>query len=239
MIAGRVRIALPARAPHCALMLAARITLPHFGASSVMTFLKSAGEPPFAVVPDSAKRSFILGSANTNVRGGPLWTHRRTAPLSCPHSCRRESGHGWPAIELIRPGALRHACSSPQRIRRSEAQSSQKLPFFPEAVHPQLSDDDTGEPLSGTRSLRQLVVEKTSMVAAHQACLAQPPDLPDAHRLGHGRSGRCQPPPTRIPACSANTIIVDGISDSAPAAELHLGRRTARTFPLLPPPQKN
>jgi hypothetical protein len=95
------------------------------------------------------------------------------------------------------------------------------------------------EPLSGTRSLRQLVVEKTSMVAAHQACLAQPPDLPDAHRLGHGRSGRCQPPPTRIPACSANTIIVDGISDSAPAAELHLGRRTARTFPLLPPPQKN
>jgi hypothetical protein len=30
-----------------------------------------------------------------------------------------------------------------------------------------------------------------------------------------------------------------GISESLPAAEPRLGRRTALTFPLLPPPQKN
>jgi G3E family GTPase len=30
-----------------------------------------------------------------------------------------------------------------------------------------------------------------------------------------------------------------GISEPLPAAEPRLGRRTALTFPLLPPPQKN
>ena len=34
---------------HCTLMLAARITLPHFSVSSAMRFLKSAGEPEIAV----------------------------------------------------------------------------------------------------------------------------------------------------------------------------------------------
>jgi hypothetical protein len=35
--------------PHRALILAARITLPHFAVSSAMSFLKSAGEPTIAV----------------------------------------------------------------------------------------------------------------------------------------------------------------------------------------------
>ena len=30
-----------------------------------------------------------------------------------------------------------------------------------------------------------------------------------------------------------------GVSEPLPAAETRLGRRTALTFPLLPPPQKN
>jgi hypothetical protein len=46
--------------PHSALMLRAQITLPHFAVSSVVSFLKSAGEPAIAAVANSAKRSFIL-----------------------------------------------------------------------------------------------------------------------------------------------------------------------------------
>src|SRR5215470_16148788 len=45
------------------LMLAARITLPHFSASSLMSLPKSAGEPASAAAPKSASRAFILGSA--------------------------------------------------------------------------------------------------------------------------------------------------------------------------------
>jgi hypothetical protein len=45
------------------LMLAARITLPHFSASSLMRLPKSAGEPASAAAPKSASRAFILGSA--------------------------------------------------------------------------------------------------------------------------------------------------------------------------------
>jgi hypothetical protein len=49
--------------PHCALMLAARMTLPHFSVSSAISLPKAAGEPGSAVVPKSARRAFILGSA--------------------------------------------------------------------------------------------------------------------------------------------------------------------------------
>src|SRR5262245_3132667 len=45
------------------LMLAARITLPHFSASSLMSLPKSAGEPARAAAPKSASPAFILGSA--------------------------------------------------------------------------------------------------------------------------------------------------------------------------------
>src|SRR5262245_15924574 len=50
-------------ADHSALMLAARITLPHFSVSSAMSLPKSAGEPDNAVPPTSASRAFILGAA--------------------------------------------------------------------------------------------------------------------------------------------------------------------------------
>src|SRR5262249_31755011 len=49
--------------PYSGLMLAARTTLPHFSASSVMSLPKSAGEPASAASPKSASRAFILGSA--------------------------------------------------------------------------------------------------------------------------------------------------------------------------------
>src|SRR5262245_34768711 len=48
--------------PHSALMLAARITLPHFSVSSAMCLPKSAGEPGSTVPPRSARRAFSLGS---------------------------------------------------------------------------------------------------------------------------------------------------------------------------------
>src|SRR5262249_19010693 len=57
------RAAAQALAPHSALMLATRITLPHFSVSSAMSFPKSAGEPPSRVPPRSASRALILGSA--------------------------------------------------------------------------------------------------------------------------------------------------------------------------------
>src|SRR6476659_9565969 len=52
---------LPARG-HCGLMLAARITLPHFSVSSAMSFPKSAGEPLSTAPPKTASRAMILGS---------------------------------------------------------------------------------------------------------------------------------------------------------------------------------
>src|SRR5262249_28336557 len=52
------------RADHSALILAARITLPHFSVSSAISLPKSAGEPASTVPPSSASRAFILGSAS-------------------------------------------------------------------------------------------------------------------------------------------------------------------------------
>src|SRR5262249_51942901 len=48
---------------HCSLMLAARITLPHFSVSSAMSLAQSVDEPGSTVPPKSAKRACILGSA--------------------------------------------------------------------------------------------------------------------------------------------------------------------------------
>src|SRR5262249_1315175 len=50
--------------PHqSALMLRARMTLPHFSTSSAMSLLKSDGEPTNAVPPSSESRALILGIA--------------------------------------------------------------------------------------------------------------------------------------------------------------------------------
>src|SRR5262249_10395779 len=49
--------------PQSALMLRARMTLPHFSLSPAMSLPKSAGEPTNAVPPSSASRALILGSA--------------------------------------------------------------------------------------------------------------------------------------------------------------------------------
>src|SRR5262245_55339279 len=51
--------------PHSALMLAARITLPHFSVSSAINLSKAAGESVVTIVPNSAKRAFTAGSART------------------------------------------------------------------------------------------------------------------------------------------------------------------------------
>src|ERR1043166_7788554 len=48
---------------HSALMFAARITLAHFSVSSAMSLPKSPGDPGSTVLPRSANRALILGSA--------------------------------------------------------------------------------------------------------------------------------------------------------------------------------
>src|SRR5262249_10859733 len=53
----------PQNAGHSALMLAARITLPHFSVSSAMSLPNSEGEPASTVPPRSARRAFIFESA--------------------------------------------------------------------------------------------------------------------------------------------------------------------------------
>ena len=50
-------------ARYSTLMLAARITLPHFSVSSAMSLPKSADEPASGVAPRSARRAFNFGSA--------------------------------------------------------------------------------------------------------------------------------------------------------------------------------
>src|SRR5262249_58145727 len=52
---------------HSALMLAARITLPHFSVSLAMNFPNSLGEVGNAVAPSSAIRALILGSPSATL----------------------------------------------------------------------------------------------------------------------------------------------------------------------------
>ena len=49
--------------PYSGLMLAARITLPHFSVSSAISFPKSPGEPERTVIPRSANRALTTGLA--------------------------------------------------------------------------------------------------------------------------------------------------------------------------------
>ena len=53
--------------PHCSLMFAARITLPHFSVSSAMCLPNSAGELGNTELLNSASRAFVLGSARIAV----------------------------------------------------------------------------------------------------------------------------------------------------------------------------
>src|SRR5258707_9332946 len=53
--------------PHSALMLRARMTLPHFSVSSAINLPKSAGESASTWPPRSASRALILGSASATL----------------------------------------------------------------------------------------------------------------------------------------------------------------------------
>src|SRR5262249_57101601 len=48
---------------YSALMLAARITLPHFSVSSAMSFSNSAGDIGIGTLPSSARRALIFSAA--------------------------------------------------------------------------------------------------------------------------------------------------------------------------------
>src|SRR5262249_33421130 len=56
------------------LMLAARITLPHFSVSSAMNFPNWAGDPGSGVPPRSARRTFILGSSRAALTSLLSWS---------------------------------------------------------------------------------------------------------------------------------------------------------------------
>jgi hypothetical protein len=77
--------------PHCALMLSARITFPHFSISSAMNLLKSAGEPG-RTVPRPANRALIWGSAR------PALTSRRVGEAIAPSAA---STHGASALNIF------------------------------------------------------------------------------------------------------------------------------------------
>src|SRR5262245_17397775 len=55
----------PSSSPQSALILADRIILPHLSVNSAMNLPKSAGELTNGVLPKSASRAFIFGSAST------------------------------------------------------------------------------------------------------------------------------------------------------------------------------
>src|SRR5271168_2944288 len=61
--AEKLTVAPAGLAGHSGSMLAARITLAHFSVSSAINLPKSAGELAIAVLPRSASRALILGSA--------------------------------------------------------------------------------------------------------------------------------------------------------------------------------
>src|SRR5262245_25324152 len=55
------------RLDHSGLMLAARITLPHFSVSSAMSLPESAGVPDNALPPTSARRGLNVGSTSATL----------------------------------------------------------------------------------------------------------------------------------------------------------------------------
>src|SRR5262245_17780480 len=56
------------------LMLAARITLPHFSVSSAISLPNWAGDPGSGVPPRSARRAFILGSSRAALTSLLSWS---------------------------------------------------------------------------------------------------------------------------------------------------------------------
>ena len=93
-----------------------------------------------------------------------------------------------------------------------------------------------------------LELRKAREVAEHRVAQdQQAPPFADQLQRPFGGSAPCRPGSSR--KASANLarkgrfdyLFVEstGISERLPAAEPRLGRRTALTFPLLPPPQKN
>src|SRR5262249_52185605 len=62
------------RADHSALMLAARITLPHFSVSSAISLPNWAGDPGSGVPPRSARRAFVLGSSRAALTSLLSWS---------------------------------------------------------------------------------------------------------------------------------------------------------------------
>jgi hypothetical protein len=58
--------------PHSNLMLATRITLPHFSVSSAMNFSNSAGAIDIGTAPKSASRDLNFGSPRMSAMGHSL-----------------------------------------------------------------------------------------------------------------------------------------------------------------------
>src|SRR5215831_12797768 len=86
----------------CGLMLAARITLPHFSVSSAISLPNWTGDPGNGVPPRSARRAFILGSSRaaltsllslSTISAGMAFGAPRPVP-NTPLVARQELTHG-------------------------------------------------------------------------------------------------------------------------------------------------
>ena len=91
-------------------------TLAHLSVSSAMNFPKSAGEPGNTVVPRSASRAFILGSASaalisllslSTISAGVLFAQTDGEPLACLVA-RHEFAHGRDVGQCLEASGGRH-----------------------------------------------------------------------------------------------------------------------------------
>ena len=96
------------RADHSALMLAARITLPHFSVSSAMSLPKSAGEPASTVPPKSANPRLHFGIGKAGI------------DLLLSLSNDRQSAYSWRAeSEPRRCLVARHEFAKSRNVRQN------------------------------------------------------------------------------------------------------------------------
>ena len=119
-LTGFMEYAPRAHRPHYGLMLAAKITLPHFMVSSAMSLAKSAGEPGSTVAPRLASRAWKLASArlaltclfslsmtSSGVRFGAPMPNQIVQPARTSDRARSMLVVGFVKSSMTRPCRLR------------------------------------------------------------------------------------------------------------------------------------
>ena len=106
------------------LMLAARMTLPHFSVSSAMSLLNSAGVPASTVPPTSARRALILGSESaaliSRLSLSTISTGGAAAPAARSRNCLRWGPSRFTSFDhLVGAGEERRRYVEAERSWRS------------------------------------------------------------------------------------------------------------------------